>query len=510
MNKYTLERLLKKIYGIEIFDYGLNILIKDYAKFPTYLPDPFYMEHGWTALTEPLASDLNTNKKMMLVFSKRRELAWKSKSKIPVFIMGSPFVHYRRMHKIESNPEAKGTIAFPAHSGTYVKPVYDVEKYCNQLNALGDDFKPISISLLSDDIIKGVDKKYIEYGFNIVSSGNRLDINFAKKFYGIIRNYKYATSNDVGSAAFYCIEMGIPFFVLGDIAIDDNDGRDMNIPKRNSILDHENGRIAFEMFNTGPIKYISDKQTKYVCSELGIEECLSPKELNRIFWKYFLYEVIKMFKILIKKIIRKILGMLLRPFNISPSLSKAKLYIFINGLNRENKIFTHMTINEKIMLHKILKSQNNKLICAEIGSYLGASSCFIANAISNNSLLYCIDTWSNDAMSEGKKDTFSIFMNNTNKYKNKVTPIRSWSYEAIDILKKKVAFLDLLFIDGDHHYESVKKDWDLYSPLLKPGSIVAVHDTEWAEGVKRVVRENVLPITSKVAFLPNLEIFKIN
>ncbi len=34
----------------------------------------------------------------------------------------------------------------------------------------------------------------------------------------------------------------------------------------------------------------------------------------------------------------------------------------------------------------------------------------------------------------------------------------------------------LLFIDGDHTYEGVKKDFDMYSPLVKKGGIVAFHD----------------------------------
>lgn len=36
--------------------------------------------------------------------------------------------------------------------------------------------------------------------------------------------------------------------------------------------------------------------------------------------------------------------------------------------------------------------------------------------------------------------------------------------------------LDLLFIDGDHTYEGVKKDFDLYSPLVRRGGIIALHD----------------------------------
>lgn len=36
--------------------------------------------------------------------------------------------------------------------------------------------------------------------------------------------------------------------------------------------------------------------------------------------------------------------------------------------------------------------------------------------------------------------------------------------------------LDFLFIDGDHTYEGVKKDWEMYSPLVRAGGVIAFHD----------------------------------
>ena len=36
--------------------------------------------------------------------------------------------------------------------------------------------------------------------------------------------------------------------------------------------------------------------------------------------------------------------------------------------------------------------------------------------------------------------------------------------------------VDFLFIDGDHTYEGVKQDWEMYSPLVRQGGLVAFHD----------------------------------
>ncbi len=38
--------------------------------------------------------------------------------------------------------------------------------------------------------------------------------------------------------------------------------------------------------------------------------------------------------------------------------------------------------------------------------------------------------------------------------------------------------IDLLFIDGDHSYEGVKTDFDLYSKILSDNGVIIIHDTD--------------------------------
>jgi predicted O-methyltransferase YrrM len=54
--------------------------------------------------------------------------------------------------------------------------------------------------------------------------------------------------------------------------------------------------------------------------------------------------------------------------------------------------------------------------------------------------------------------------------------------------------IDLLFIDGDHTYEGVKADFEMYSPLVRPGGLIAFHDIvpgpeEAVGGVPRLWQE---------------------
>ena len=274
----------------ELRNYGFNLIIKDYAKFPRYLPLPCYMDHGWNTDNQPLNSDLKTDKPLMMVFSKRNAKAWKKKSDIPVVIMGSPFVHYKNTHKIKQKPDAKGAVVFPGHSTYYIKSQFQVEDYCHVLKKLPKEFQPVTICLFWLDFIDQKTNIYRKMGFKVVSAGPKFtnSLEFVKNFYNILSNHKYATSNDIGSYTFYAIDFGLPFFLTGDRPILFNKGcRDINIGERASIHDYKYGKKAINLFSTGPIKTISQAQSKYVTKEMGINDCLSPKQMNKLLWKYF-------------------------------------------------------------------------------------------------------------------------------------------------------------------------------------------------------------------------------
>lgn len=49
--------------------------------------------------------------------------------------------------------------------------------------------------------------------------------------------------------------------------------------------------------------------------------------------------------------------------------------------------------------------------------------------------------------------------------------------------------LDFLYIDGGHEYEVVWADWHNYSPLVRKGGVIALHDVCGLEGVARVWRQ---------------------
>jgi predicted O-methyltransferase YrrM len=132
------------------------------------------------------------------------------------------------------------------------------------------------------------------------------------------------------------------------------------------------------------------------------------------------------------------------------------------------------------LLYGLVRSMKPE-ICVEIGSARGRSACFIGMALKENGRgkLFAIDphrptSW-NDSQSI---DTFPIINSNLAALDitSQVEIVRMTSEEAATGWNRQI---DMIFIDGDHSYEGVKRDWELFMPHLTTFGIVIFHDTIW-------------------------------
>lgn len=172
------------------------------------------------------------------------------------------------------------------------------------------------------------------------------------------------------------------------------------------------------------------------------------------------------------------------------------------------KIPSHLTLRERVALMKLASSVDVANI-VEIGSYFGASAAALSAGLGyggGGGRVFCIDTWNNDAMSEGGQDTLAGFLSNTKEYSSYINPIRGWSTDenVVNQVKQQAGRIDLLFIDGDHSYDGALADWKTYKPFLSEQAIIVMHDISWAEGVQRVVAEEIRPHVTREDHLPNL------
>ena len=119
--------------------------------------------------------------------------------------------------------------------------------------------------------------------------------------------------------------------------------------------------------------------------------------------------------------------------------------------------------------------------CVEIGSARGKSACYVGMALRENGCgkLYAIDPHrQTDWNDRDSVETFAVFCRNISALglSEQVAVLRMTSEEAARDWHRPI---DFLFIDGDHTYEGVRHDWELFIPHVKPFGIVAFHDTMW-------------------------------
>lgn len=184
------------------------------------------------------------------------------------------------------------------------------------------------------------------------------------------------------------------------------------------------------------------------------------------------------------KILRRIFGSVYQRMDsyvVSQELSHT-------GVGDAGKIFTYTSPRELRALYDLASFCSPRSKALEIGSHLGASSCYIAAGLNKvGGHLYCVDTWENQTMPEGGRDTFADFKKNTSGVSKYITPVRKNSFDLtrLDVPPE----LSFIFIDGDHSFQAVKRDFLTVQEWLSSGGVIAFHDCIAHEGVSRTIGE---------------------
>ena len=131
-------------------------------------------------------------------------------------------------------------------------------------------------------------------------------------------------------------------------------------------------------------------------------------------------------------------------------------------------------------------------VIVEIGSWKGKSTVALGRGAAkvHHEKIHAIDP--HEILPEEKyfEDTEAEFLANIKQagVDSQVVPLIMTSEEAARGWNKPIR---LLWIDGDHRYESTKLDFILWEPFLVEGGILAMHDTIRKHGPKKVLWENV-------------------
>ncbi|HOF77778.1 MAG TPA: class I SAM-dependent methyltransferase [Smithellaceae bacterium] len=156
-----------------------------------------------------------------------------------------------------------------------------------------------------------------------------------------------------------------------------------------------------------------------------------------------------------------------------------------------DKIKGFLDERESDYLYQLALKASKKGPCLEIGSYCGKSAVYIGGACKeNNAVLFSLDHhrgseeqqpgqeyFDPDLLNEqtGLIDTLPLFRHTLAVFalENTVIPVVGRSETVGRVWQTP---LSLIFIDGSHAYESVLKDYQIWSKHLMPGGYLVFHD----------------------------------
>jgi predicted O-methyltransferase YrrM len=135
---------------------------------------------------------------------------------------------------------------------------------------------------------------------------------------------------------------------------------------------------------------------------------------------------------------------------------------------------TQTTETERAALARLAASQKR---IVEIGVWHGVTTSLLRRAMASDGVL-----WAVDPFPPGR-----LFVNLQRPIaRREVQRVRNggvhWAREtgeqaASSYREAGEPPADLVFIDGDHSYEGLRADWCAWSPLVRAGGVVALHDS---------------------------------
>jgi MMP 1-O-methyltransferase len=168
-----------------------------------------------------------------------------------------------------------------------------------------------------------------------------------------------------------------------------------------------------------------------------------------------------------------------------------------------------LTDGEANSLFEIARSRTDQLdpVIVELGSWQGKSSVLLAAGVcgTRNARVFCVDPFGADENPQYQADFYGPlaakmshsleqgFERNIRRcgLAHIVHVLKGYSYEVVRNWKDPI---DVLFVDASHDYGRVHRDFSLWSPFVKLGGIVALHDVSplWP-GPSRVMAEQLQP-----------------
>jgi len=153
--------------------------------------------------------------------------------------------------------------------------------------------------------------------------------------------------------------------------------------------------------------------------------------------------------------------------------------IWLFNCGETSRNIVRLNLDEGAYLYKVARSLNDSSKVLEVGRFKGGSTVLLACAVSKGRI---------DSVDIRPQDDRSVLQILQNLKLSNVNLI----INDINELEFENDKYDLIFIDGDHSYHGIRKDFEHLKNALKQGGHLLFHDYPILPGVRRVIDEVVV------------------
>jgi hypothetical protein len=143
---------------------------------------------------------------------------------------------------------------------------------------------------------------------------------------------------------------------------------------------------------------------------------------------------------------------------------------FIFYLLGLDKPITQTSFREREVLCKYTINADS---IVEIGVFEGVNTLNFAKHSNTDAMIFAIDPFFKGNLGVNYGELIAKRLWKRQNVTRKISIIRGLSWDVIEQIPDGI---DLVFIDGDHSFEGVKRDFDLYSKKIHLGGVIALHD----------------------------------
>lgn len=278
--------------------YGQASVIKRFAGIDEQRSLPVVLEHGINLDDQMWDHDRDAEMPMILSPTKWRASVHHKLSGKPAAPIGFGYLYAMKLVERQLNEQKgqpgiqdlaagsgqnrSGTLAFPCHSTQTIRAQFSHTEMAERLHSLPSEFHPISVCIFWKDFLHGDYLPYQAKGIDVVSAGHMFDRDFLLRFYDLCRNFRFATSNEIGSHLFMSAASGCNFFYLDSppVSWEIPDEELQNCAQQNEMF-KSNKQKSQQLF-ARPLGKTNEFQREFVDHFIGTDFVRTKRKLNQI------------------------------------------------------------------------------------------------------------------------------------------------------------------------------------------------------------------------------------